>query len=69
MPKMKTNRMARKKFRTGGRKGGKARLRKAQANTSHNTGKRSAKRIRQLRKRTGVDSTSDRQVRIMLPYA
>ena len=65
MPKMKSNRMARKKFRVSG----KGRLKKAQANTSHNSGKKPAKRMRQLRGNTGVDSTNEYLVRRMLPYS
>jgi large subunit ribosomal protein L35 len=65
MPKMKTNRLARKKIRVGG----KGRLKKAQANTSHNTGKRSNKRMRPLRKRTGIHETNEKLVRAQLPYA
>jgi large subunit ribosomal protein L35 len=65
MPKMKTNRMARKKIRvsSGGR------LKKAQANTSHNSGKKPAKRMRQLRGRKGIDKTSDSAMARMLPYS
>ena len=65
MPKMKTNRMARKKIRVGGT----GRLKKAQANTSHNTGKRSSKRNRHLRKRTNIDPTNEGLLRGQLPYS
>ena len=62
MPKMKTNRMARKKFR----KGGTGTIKKARANTSHNTGKQSSKRSRQLRGRTTVHGTNQYDVQRML---
>jgi large subunit ribosomal protein L35 len=64
MPKMKTNRTAFRKFKVGA----KGRLRRAQAGTSHNTAKKSAKRIRQLRKIIGVDSTNEISLFTMLPY-
>lgn len=62
---MKTNRMAYKKFRCGG----KGTLKRAQTNKSHNTAKRSPKRIRQLRGLVVVDSTNRRAVLKMMPYA
>ena len=52
MPKIKTSRIAKKKFRVGGT----GTIKKAQTNTSHNTGKKSSKRMRRLRKRNGVNS-------------
>lgn len=64
MPKMKTNRLARKKLRVSA--GGK--VSRARANTSHNTGKKSAKRMRQLRGSALVHSANVRAVRAMLPY-
>ena len=66
MPKIKTNRLAYKKFRVSGK--GKA-IKHARARTSHNTGKKPAKRMRQLRGNTGIDSTNERLVRGMLPYS
>jgi ribosomal protein L35 len=65
MPKMKTNRMARKKFRSQS-KGKK--LHHGQAHTSHNTGKKSAKTSRKLRHSKIVDSTNTKQLRRQLPY-
>ena len=65
MPKMKTNRMARKKIRVAAS----GRLKRARANTSHNSGKKPAKRMRQLKGRTGIDQTLEKKVRIMLPFS
>ena len=65
MPKMKTHRMAYKKFRVGG----KGTPKRAQANKSHLTSKRSAKRIRQLRGLLVVDDTNKRDLRRLLPFA
>jgi large subunit ribosomal protein L35 len=64
MPKLKTNRTAYRKFKQGAN----GRLRRAQAGTSHNTAKKSAKRIRQLRKILGVDDTNQGALERMLPY-
>jgi large subunit ribosomal protein L35 len=64
MPKMKTNKTASKKFRVS-RKG---RVKRAQAFTSHNTAKKSAKRIRRLRAILTVDETNTKAVKKMLPY-
>ena len=65
MPKMKTNRTARKKFTIN--KNGK--VKRAQAFHSHNTAKKSPKRRRNLGKMGQVDKTNLRDVRRMLPYA
>jgi large subunit ribosomal protein L35 len=64
MPKMKTNRMAYKKLRVGGT----GRVKRALAGASHNSGKKSAKRIRQLRVRKVLDSTNVSAVARQLPY-
>lgn len=63
MPKMKTNRMASKKFRVCGS----GRVKRKQANTSHNTGKKSASHMRHLRGGKMVDKTNLDAVRAMLP--
>lgn len=65
MPKMKTNRMAYKKFKVGGR----GTLKREQAGTSHNTGKKSQKRKRQLRGDDVVHKTNAGALRRQLPYA
>lgn len=64
MPKLKTNRLARKKFRVTG----KGRVKRSQANTSHNTGKKSAGHMRRLRGRLVVDKTNEKAVKRQLPY-
>ncbi len=64
MPKMKTKRAARKRFRyTGGGK-----VRRARAFGNHILTKKSRKRKRRLRKSTTVDEKNTKQVRRMLPY-
>ena len=65
MPKMKTNRMAYKKLRVGGT----GRVKRALAGASHNTGKKSSKKVRQLRVRRVIDRANSRAVRGQLPYA
>ena len=63
MPKMKTNKMASKKFRVMGS----GRVKRKQANTSHNTAKRAPKRMRNLRGTTMVDSTNLTAITGLLP--
>ncbi len=65
MPKMKTNRLAYKKFRVGAS----GKVKHARASTSHNTGKKSAKRMRQLKGTKVVDATSIDHMRGLLPFA
>jgi large subunit ribosomal protein L35 len=65
MPKMKTNRMAKKKLFPN--KNGK--VKRGHAFHSHNTGKKSAKRKRTLSKMGAVDKTNLKAVRALLPYA
>ncbi|MEZ4753257.1 MAG: 50S ribosomal protein L35 [Bdellovibrionota bacterium] len=62
MPKKKTRKTASKKFRLN--KGG---IKRAQANTSHNTGKMRPKRKRRIQKITMVDKSDSKTVRVMLP--
>lgn len=64
MPKMKTNRTAYKKYRVNAQGKPKA----YRANTSHNTGKKSAKRMRQLRGSKMVDAAFVPMVALQLPY-
>jgi large subunit ribosomal protein L35 len=64
MPKMKTNKTAAKKLRVTAS----GRVKRGQANKSHNTAKKTAKRKRKLRKIAFVDNTSMRGVQGMLPY-
>lgn len=65
MPKMKTNRMASKKFRVTGS----GRVKRKRANTSHNTGKKPAKRMRQLRSGKMVDKTNLDSLKTMLSHS
>ncbi len=65
MPKMKTNRMAKKKLFPNKR----GAVKRAKAFLSHNTGKKSAKRKRQLGKAGLVDKTNLSAVKRLLPYA
>ena len=65
MPKMKTNRLARKKFRVSAR----GKVSHARAGTSHNTGKRRSKRNRQLRRSALVNGANVSAVQGMMPYA
>ncbi len=64
MPKMKTNRTVYKKVKFGG--GGRAR--RSKAFTSHNTAKKSRKRIRRLRKMLTVNDTNMNGIDRQLPY-
>ncbi len=64
MPKMKTNRTAYKKFRVNA----KGKPKSYRANTSHNTGKKSAKRMRHLRGSMMVDASFVPMVALQLPY-
>jgi large subunit ribosomal protein L35 len=64
MPKMKTNRTAYKKFRVGGKKT----VKRGQAYTSHNTAKKSPKRIRNLRGLVTVSAANLKAVKGLLPY-
>lgn len=64
MPKMKTHRGAAKRFK----KTASGKLKRYKAYKSHLTGKKSAKRIRQLRK-SGIVSDSDmKRIKQLLPY-
>jgi large subunit ribosomal protein L35 len=63
MPKIKTNRTASKKFRVTG----KGKIKRSQAFMSHNTAKKSPKRVRNLRKMTYVDPVDVPAVKAMLP--
>ncbi len=64
MPKMKSNRAAKKRFGTTGS----GKLRRRKAYKSHILSKKSTKRKRRLRKSELLDKTSIKAVRRMLPY-
>ncbi len=65
MPKQKTRRLAYKKLRViaGGKK-----IKHARAATSHNTGKKSSKRMRQLGGTKTVDKTNMYAAKKWFPY-
>ena len=62
MPKMKTNRGARKRFRSTGT----GKIKRAKAFTSHIFTKKSSKRKRNLRKSTTVSKVDARRVKRMM---
>ena len=63
MPKLKTRKAAAKKFK----KTASGKFLRGQANKSHNTAKRSQKRMRQLRGTTLVSDTHTKQINKMCP--
>ncbi|MDR3238557.1 MAG: 50S ribosomal protein L35 [Clostridiales bacterium] len=65
MPKLKTKKAASKRFK----KTATGKFRYSRANSVHILGKKSPKRKMGLRKQGVVDSTNERAVRKMLPYA
>lgn len=64
MPKMKTNRAARKRFRLTGS----GKVRRFKQGKSHILTKKSRKRKRRLRKGALVDASNMKQVSRLLPY-
>ena len=64
MPKIKTNRAAAKRFK----KTGTGKLKRMKAYKSHILTKKSAKKKRELRKATIVDSTNVKNMKKILPY-
>ena len=64
MPKLKTKRVARKKFRITGT----GKFKHPKMNRNHILGKKSPKRKMKLRRQAMVDSTNEAAVRKMLPY-
>lgn len=63
MPKIKTNRTAYKKLKVSN----KGRIKRAHANMSHNTAKKSSKRKRRLLKMATLDKTNLTTARKLLP--
>ena len=63
MPKMKTHRGSAKRFKRTGT----GKLRRYKAYKSHLTGKKSAKRIRNLRKSALVSSGDQKRINSMIP--
>lgn len=64
MPKMKTHRGAAKRFK----KTGSGKIKRAKAYRRHNTGKKTGKSIRKLRKGTLVHSGDQSRIAQLLPY-
>jgi len=65
MPKLKTKKVAVKKFRITGT----GKFKRSKANRNHILGKKSPKRKMKLRHSGMVDKTNEAAVRKMLPYA
>lgn len=65
MPKMKTNRAAAKRFRVTGS----GRIRRSKCGLNHIMQEKSRKRLRRLRKNDMVDSTLEKRIKLLLPYA
>ncbi|MGH7295113.1 MAG: 50S ribosomal protein L35 [Polyangiaceae bacterium] len=64
MPKMKTNKAAKKRFRVTGS----GRVKRPKAGGNHGMQEKSRKRLRRLRTNDMVDSTMQKHVKRMLPY-
>jgi large subunit ribosomal protein L35 len=64
MPKMKTNRAARKRFQVSGS----GRVRRPKGGAQHNMNGKSRKRRRRLRDNDMVTSALEERVKILLPY-
>ena len=64
MPKMKTNKAAKKRFRISGT----GRVRRPKGGGNHGMQEKSRKRLRRLRNNDMVDSTMEKHVKKLLPY-
>jgi large subunit ribosomal protein L35 len=64
MPKMKTNKAAKKRFRVSGS----GRVRRPKSGGNHGMQEKSRKRLRRLRNNDMVDSTMQKHVKRLLPY-
>jgi large subunit ribosomal protein L35 len=64
MPKMKTNKAAKKRFRVSGS----GRVRRPKAGGNHGMQEKSRKRLRRCRNNDMVDSTMQKHVKRLLPY-
>jgi len=64
MPKLKTKRSAAKRFN----KTATGKIKRAKAYKGHNTGKKSSKRVRNLRKNTLVSDGDQKRVEKLIPY-
>ncbi|HHZ02318.1 MAG TPA: 50S ribosomal protein L35 [Tissierellia bacterium] len=64
MPKLKTNRSAAKRFS----KTGSGRIKRSKSGKNHFTGKKPAKSIRNLRKRTLISKADEKRIGKLIPY-
>ncbi len=64
MPKMKSNRAAKKRFRVTGT----GRVRRSKGGCNHCMQEKSRKRLRRLRKNDMVDKSFEKRIKLMLPY-
>ena len=64
MPKMKTRKAAKKRFRVTGS----GRVKRPKAGGNHGMQEKSRKRLRRLRNNDTVDKTMQKHVKRMLPY-
>ncbi|HEY6560842.1 MAG TPA: 50S ribosomal protein L35 [Polyangiaceae bacterium] len=64
MPKMKTNRAAKKRFKLSGT----GRVRRPKCGAQHNMNGKSRKRRRRLRDNDMVSAELEKRIKIMLPY-
>lgn len=64
MPKMKSNRAAKKRFRISGT----GRVRRSKCGGNHGMQEKSRKRLRRLRKNDMVDASFQKRIKLMLPY-
>jgi len=64
MPKMKTNKSAKKRFRVSGS----GRVRRSKAGGNHLMQEKSRKRIRRARNNDMVDKTLERHIKRLIPY-
>ncbi len=64
MPKMKTNKSAKKRFRVSGS----GRVRRSKAGGNHLMQEKSRKRIRRARNNDMVDKTLQKKIKSLIPY-
>jgi len=64
MPKMKSNRAAKKRFHLSAS----GRVRRSKQGGQHNLSSKSRKRLRRLRGNDMVDAAMEKRVKLMLPY-
>ena len=64
MPKMKTNKSAKKRFRVSGS----GRVRRSKSGGNHLMQEKSRKRIRRARNNDMVDKTLEKKIKSLIPY-